>query len=149
VLQTERRIVIAVDGKATTESRRRGTFFYDACKITVDKSKGFAAVAAGMNAYKPTNFDIQTELSQAMHQAGSVGEARDIANKTVARDMAKAEADLERRFPDQFRKSFAGGIAGGIEYLIAGVGPPYGLPCLKPETTTIFSSGCLERTARN
>src|ERR1700730_10520533 len=127
VLQTERRIVIAVDGKATAESRRRGTVFYNACKITVDKTKGFAAVVAGMNAYKPTKFDIQAELSQAMHQAGTVGQARDIADKTVAKDMTKAEADLKRRFPGQFRKSLAGdGIAGGIEYLIAGVEPPYG-----------------------
>jgi hypothetical protein len=126
VLQTERMVIIAVDGKATAESRRRGTVFYNACKITVDKSKGFAAVAAGMNAYQPTKFDIQTELSQAMRQAGSVGEARDIADKTVAKDMTRAEADLKRRFPDQFRKSFAGGIAHGIEYLIAGVEPPYG-----------------------
>ena len=85
MLQTERTIVIAIDGKVTAESCRRGTVFYSGCKITVDKSKGFAAVAAGMNGYKPTKFDIQTELAQAMRQAGSVGEARDIADKTGLR----------------------------------------------------------------
>jgi hypothetical protein len=136
VLQTESIIVIAIDGKVTAESRQRGTVFYSACKITVDKSKGFAAVAAGMNAYKPTKFDIQTELAQAMRQAGSVGEARDIADKTVARDMAKAVADLKRWFPGQFRKSLA-----GIEYLIAGVEPPYG------QTVTSLTDLVVDKTA--